>query len=184
MNNKLLKWMVAIMVAIVILITVSVIHDRVRENNKNEFTFKPGIVVINNSSIPYIDTMVAVMLDNVFGYDTMYVSIVDIPHPVGTKDIDLYAFIEQNPFSKRAYYLFVDPRMSKSMKLTIVAHEMVHLDQMESGRLIGLPWLPGKIYNGDTIDFKKVPYEQRQFEIDAFLIGPEYEKILKNLIYN
>lgn len=185
MRNKSIAFVFGwIVVAFLVFLTFVILRDNYRESHKNKFEFPTTIEVSNVSSIPYLDTLVMVAVNKIMQYDSMYILISNMVVPIKAGDVQLLGYIQQNPYYTHTYNIYVDPTMRGGEKILFVAHEMIHLNQIESGRLISLPDLPGKIYDGDTIAYYKVPYSRRAFEIDAEASSGSLEQQLRHLIYD
>jgi hypothetical protein len=175
-------WILVAVLGMMLLIFIGIRWNNNRESNKNVYEFPTSLSVQNVTTVPYIDTLIAVTLNKIMYYDSMSVIVVKMPK-LSTDKMDLIGFIEEDPQVKHQYYLYVDPQALRNNVEAFVVHEMIHLDQMESGRLRRVSGLTGKIFDGDTIDIMKVPYEQRAFEVEAYALGPDMVKKLDDLIY-
>lgn len=79
------------------------------------------------------------------------------------------------------YYLFMN-ESSRDRSIEIIGHELIHLDQYNSKRLV---------YENDTLiwDNKKIarteiPYDERPWEIEATSQGRELAEKIRNILYD
>ena len=56
---------------------------------------------------------------------------------------------------------FIKPNGSLRSMITTIAHEMIHVWQVERGDLVGRSW--------KGLDFQKMPYEYQPWEVEAFM---------------
>jgi hypothetical protein len=139
-------------------------------SNQKERTFKKvtlshNNIITNKTSKSYLDTLVSEGLD-VLGLKGEFVMIKDMDparkSSMGT-DMELRAFIigEHNQ-----YVIYIDD-LNREESLTILSHELIHLQQYSSGRLIRMEdhfmMFDNEVYNVD-----EVPYKERPWEIEAF----------------
>ena len=78
----------------------------------------------------------------------------------------MYAYIQKNPYENNSYFIFVNKDIDISIN-EVLSHELTHLKQMQNGRLIQNN-INYAIFLGDTINFSKIPYDHRLYEIEAF----------------
>jgi hypothetical protein len=139
-------------------------------SNQKEQTFKRvtlshNNIITNKTSKPYLDTLVSEGLD-VLGLKGEYVMIKDMnPSLKGSlgPETELRAFIigERNQ-----YIIYVDD-LNREESLTILSHELIHLQQYSSGRLIRMEdhFI---MFDGDAYNVNEIPYKKRPWEIEAF----------------
>jgi hypothetical protein len=139
-------------------------------SNQKERTFKRvtlshNNIITNKTSKSYLDTLVSEGLD-VLGLKGEYVIIKDMnPSLKGSlgPDTELRAFIvgEHNQ-----YTIYISD-LNREESLTILSHELIHLQQYSSGRLIRMED-NFMMFDGDAYNVNDVPYKKRPWEIEAF----------------
>ena len=79
------------------------------------------------------------------------------------------------------YYLFMN-ESSKDQSIEIISHELIHLEQYESKRLVfendTLTW------NNQKFSRAEIPYDDRPWEIEAFSKGKDLAQKVRNILYN
>jgi hypothetical protein len=103
---------------------------------------------------------------DVLGLKGEYVMIKDMnPSLKGSlgSETELRAFIigERNQ-----YIIYVDD-LNREESLTILSHELIHLQQYSSGRLIRMED-HFMMFDGEAYNVNEIPYKERPWEIEAF----------------
>jgi hypothetical protein len=153
---------------------------------KKETTFRTYTSLNNNyiqnfvQSKTYLDTIVMVGLDKlgINGYS------VQIRPQQSTIKIDdeftTEAFIIGN---ENQSVIYTKESLGRGTAIKILAHELIHLEQYRSGKIkrVGTK---GVEWDGELIeDITLIPYNEREWEKEAFSKGRELEKeIRKELI--
>lgn len=148
---------------------------------ENEFEFKPSIVVENNTDKDF-DKYVKIVLQEIMEMDSVKILIFKMPVEFRVESINIRGFIQKIPTGNSDYAIHVSKTLTKSEYKMLVAHELVHLQQMEEGRLIEL----GNgisVWEGDTLDLREVPYSVRGYEQEAALKSKEILRELDRLLY-
>lgn len=174
----------AIFLAIVLcLLTFLAVYYNTRpEPVKKVFEISNTIKVVNLSNRPYIDTLVAVTLQEIFQLDTVKVTIFDMKQYLDSEEYIISGYITKDHYNPHSYYIFINPERLMVSVYAFLSHELLHLQQMEEGRLVPLDnW--GQVYRGDTIAYALVPYGKRMSEIETFMSEGRIERRLKQLIY-
>ena len=184
MKSNTKSWLIAIALLIIVgIITFTIVMNiRFKRIHKPVFEFPTTVVAMNTTIVPYLDTIALVMLNKVMKFDTIKVIILNMPD-IDFEDGVLSAYVDKDPQVLHQYWLHVNPDVARDHALLMIAHECVHIQQCEAGRLIKLSPDMAK-FDKDTIWFDKVPYMQRKYEIEAYKIQSSYEKILNKLIYH
>ena len=79
--------------------------------------------------------------------------------------------------------IYTKESLGRGTAIKILAHELIHLDQYRSGKIkrVGTK---GVEWDGEYIeDITLVPYNQREWEIEAFTKGKELEKEIRKELY-
>ena len=144
-----------------------------KENEFNKSYFKPVELsnnnrVFNQTDRKYLDTIVSVGLDflRVKGTNVL---IKDLPKDVKQRIDNLEDFNLRGAVAKvDGGYIIVLTKMSKREAMRVMSHELIHVQQYDSGRLTPIDSVTIR-YNGTNYDINKVPYKDREWETDAFL---------------
>lgn len=113
--------------------------------------------VVNTTEHPMLGEAVTQGL-NLLGLDSIKVTIVETPHNQN----------EQNYLNKinDDYFLFIDIDQRKSKLLRIVAHELIHIQQYESGKLLD-DKSDFVIWDDSKYRLENTPYNLRPWEAEA-----------------
>jgi predicted metallopeptidase len=154
--------------------------------NKEEY-FKPyelsdNNTVTNFSKHKYVDTVVSIGLD-VLNIKNNYVTIRDVPEQIiesfkKQNDMDLGASI----IGANDQYIIYINELSRTTSTKIMAHELIHLEQYDSGRLrvIGSGVV---IWEGKEMNVLDMSYNERPWEKEAFRRQDDLEKKLLEKLY-
>ena len=170
-NILLIIFVIIAIVGIILLVT------------RKEPTFKTYTAINKNyiqnfvQSKTYLDTIVVVGLDKlgISGY-----SVHIRPQQGSIKIDDEYsteAFILGNEYQS---VIYTKESLSRITAIKILSHELIHLQQYRSGKIkrIGPK---GVEWDGILIDdITSIPYNEREWEIEAFDKGRELEKEIRN----
>ena len=177
MKNKNTLLIILLIISIIALILLVVKKE---EPFKSYTPLNLNYVQNYVQSKTYLDTIVMVGLDKlgIGGYS------VQIRPQQGSIKIDdefsTEAFIIGNEYQS---VIYTRESLGRGTAIKILAHELIHLQQYRSRKLIKLE---GKNveWDGNIInDITSIPYEEREWEKEAFEKGRELEKeIRKELI--
>lgn len=150
----------------------------------NDFNFPDTLVVNNYTEHSNADTITMVLLHEIFDYDTMKVNIFDLSNFKQMRNTEFSGYIIKNRNFDKSYDIFIAKKLPISLN-KILSHEIIHLNQFETGRLKYVDDQPSKmIYEGDTIDLNSVDYYERPFEKDAFSKQSSITRQLNNTLYS
>ena len=136
-------------------------------------------LILNNSNIPYIDTILYIGLDNT-GIQNIVVTVYDLTNEMKnsfSSSIELKAnlYIDDG-----LYYLWVDD-MDRKEAVKVISHELTHFTQyyikdlwFEKGRLV---------WKGDSVNLESIYYYDRPWEIEAFDKQDSIYKILAKELF-
>jgi len=143
--------------------------------------FPESIIVGTTSSYPDVNLISKTLANKVLKMDTIQLMIVDVP-PKLQGEYEAYVVPGPVPHS---YVIFLSPLVKRSVDLMrVLSHEFAHIKQYESKRLIPVNIQTGLyVWEGDTINFARIPYEKRGFEIEAFRIEKELKSELYSILY-
>ena len=177
MKNKNTLLIILLILSIIALILLVV---------KKEEPFRAYTPLNTNSvknyvqSKSYLDTIVMVGLDKlgIGGY-----SVHIRPQQGSIKIDDEYsteAFIIGNVFNS---VIYTKESLTRGTAIKILAHELIHLQQYKSGKLAKLEGRNVQ-WNGNIInDITSIPYNEREWEKEAFEKGKELEKEIRKELY-
>ena len=157
---------------------------KIISNNKREpvvSTFPETIIVGTTSAEPYINLIAKTLAHKVLNMDTIQLMIVDMP----PKMRSIYdAFVVPGP-APHSYVIFLSPTVrSQSEIRRVLSHEFAHIRQYNSKKLIPVNIDRGiYVWKGDTINFARISYEDREFEIEAFADEVNIKRELYNILY-
>lgn len=136
--------------------------------------------VFNNTTLGFYDTIILTGL-NILGVEGVGVTV----EPVSTKAKEVFAS-QGGELAAHirefygSYYLYIEPS-SKKESIDVIAHELIHLTQYNSGQLS---------YANDTITWNgkkyhkyEIPYGERPWEIDAEEKGVVLASKIKQKLY-
>ena len=146
---------------------------------KDETDFPEMPVVINNTDYNLIPAT-KLMLIEVLNRDSVFIKFEYMPE---NYMLTHAAFIIEDFFFKNHYAIYLTKNLKGSHLGVVIGHELVHLDQYESGDLKQLNFYEGiYIYKGDTIYNNFIEHDERPYEIDAMEREEEtYYQIFKSL---
>jgi len=163
---------------VMVLITVLIISLLSKEKT---FEYKPiskDNLVWSRTTKNYLDTIVSVGLD-ILDVKGVSVHIKDMDKDVEVGEYTIDAYINGIPTQ---YIIHVNTKLSRDVSINVMAHELIHLLQIERGDLVqgknSVIWM-GKIYN----DPKSIPYLSREWELQAYKDGIQLEKKLRSRLY-
>lgn len=185
------KWIIGTILLIIIGFTVlkSTFLDKLKikissyhEKTFKKFDIKSTNMIANRTKDNYLDSIIYVGL-NELGIDSIAVTIRPITEEA-KKQFDSDGTLEAYIIGKnRQYIIFLDD-MSRDKAITVLSHEMIHLQQYSTRRLIvqeyGVIW-DGRSYFGyELFDLK---YENRPWEIEAFADQRPLEFKIRKILY-
>lgn len=162
-------------------ITFIVLLSDCRKKEKEVLVFPSSVIAHNYTAYENLDTFAMVAMNKVFDIDTLTVNIYYKNVNVNSNMLDVYAFIQKSPYTPHTYAIFVARKMPVDIK-QVLAHELVHMYQMETG---ALEQRDNKsiIFNNQLIIFKDVEYNDRPYEIEAFAKQASVLKETNDLMY-
>lgn len=169
MKKNIIWVILSFIVLLFILWGIGRLIDRYKESNRNHYDFPSTIEVNNYTEHIKSDTIIMILLNKVYNYDTMQINLYKMRDIFNNSNYDIKMYVVSN-YAAHSYNIFINnENMSENDLMEYFSHEVVHIDQMERGDLI--------IYNnnddycyymGEVIIYSKVPYKERPFEIEAF----------------
>jgi hypothetical protein len=157
-------------------------------NKKEETPFKEielpdtANFINNRTDNKYIDT-VLLLAANKLGIDGAIISVFPMSDDVRINferdnNISLKAFIVGSGFQ---YAIFTED-LSRAESITVFSHEMIHLKQYNSNRLVVLD--NGVVqWEGQKLEVNSIPYNDRPWEREAFQNERKIANDLKKILY-
>lgn len=144
-------------------------------------TFSPTIEIVNGTDYD-IDTTLLTIADKILELDTLTIRVYYSRITLEQDGVIVNNFAIKN-VPPHDYSIFVGKELNKAMVRKVIAHEMAHIKQYESGRLIEID--KGIMqYDGKIINLSKTEYKNRPFEIDAFNEQGRILSMLNRIVYN
>lgn len=140
-------------------------------------------VVVNRTSFPYLDTITHVGLSelNIEGI-TILIREIEKSKTI-EDDYDVNAYVVATRGGGDTYLIFIKKGLTRLKAIDILSHELVHIKQYDSKKLI----LVGDGYvtwkGGDVQDIGEIPYMDREWEKEAFSTSPILRTKLSNKLY-
>lgn len=135
--------------------------------------------VLDRTKTSYLKTIVDVGLYEL-DIDSSYVIISKMPESMKNSIGDEFEMKASIIGEGKQFMMYVDD-MDRMEAIKIISHELIHLEQYQSGRLVKLD--DNKVlWEGKVLDVKKIPYMKRPWEIEAHKKDNELEKKIKNML--
>lgn len=178
MNMKQLKKIIIVFALCVGLILLVVnLNKNIDEIHINHIEITNSHQIYNNTSNKFYDTLFSVGLKILEIQDTVFIR--HIPE----------SFLEQTPDNyngfiiplDKYYIIYLKKDLNKDELFEVVSHELIHLQQFKSKRIIimdnGIVQWEGKDYSID-----KINYHERPWEIEAFRYQYSLSIIMKDIL--
>lgn len=165
-----MKRIIPILVAILIIIMGYFIYKAITQPERIRLEVNLSDVnntVINQSSIPYLDTLAHIGLQGL-KVEGIILTLLDIKpqHQINLLDGEVVnGFVSAR--SKGDILLFLNPNLKEGSIITYLSHELVHVHQVHTGKL----WVMGNDiarWDGKIVNVNDWPYLGRPWEVDAF----------------
>jgi len=176
-NMKTNKWWIILVLIILGLIIYLITRP---ERKFEQYQFKQHNLVLNAAEPSYLDTIVQVGLDKMSIQGVVVVIRNQTEAQSLGGDYETEAYLRTNGDQ---YEIRVKSSIGRAKAISILAHELIHLQQYETDLLKNLG---GKavIWKGDTIpDITTIDYMKRGWEEDAFKHGPNLAKEIKSVLW-
>lgn len=123
--------------------------------------------VVNFSSVPYLDTLAHIMMIELKLENTEIV-LHDVTNAARS---NIFKGEVVNGFVVERFdgvmQVFVYPFKTRVKTFQVLAHELIHVSQVENKKLQVLSPLTA-IWNGDTLSINEIKYMDREWEIEAY----------------
>ena len=147
----------------------------------NEITLPTNTYIRNRTGQTYLDTIVSVGIAEL----NLYPKVVSIeffdPSMINTDDDMEY---QAHIIGENGQYIIYVVDMSRSKAIQVLSHELIHLEQMELGKIVvnreenTITW-KGVEYTEHTVP----DYSVREWEIDAERRSSSLRKVIKSILY-
>jgi len=175
-----------IIISFIIIVIISLITFLIIKSSKNQpekyfnpVKFNSINYVNNNTDKNYYDTIIEVGLEklNLKGISILITPLSESVKSILGDNYELKAHIRENG---TGYVLFID-NVSREESITIISHELIHLNQYHSKELV---YSNGIVYwqNAEFV-LNDVGYGDRPWETDAFNKETELSKKIKSVLY-
>lgn len=171
---------VSIILAIILLIVVLIKVQNKRDARYfKKQTFENTTNIVNYTEYERLDTIIFVLSENIFEFDTLNVNLYYIPKVLKNDRFEYYALVQELPFGY--YSIFIKKGLKLHKIKSILSHEFIHIEQYKKGDLEVYPNYA--TYKGEYIPFKTIEYKDRTYEIEAFKRQNKICKQLNNILY-
>jgi len=171
----------------IILIIIAIIIFTSKPKKRAVLQFPTAIVINNYTDAKLADTIIMTIVNKILKYDTATFNVFYMPKVFNGDNIQIYGFITKVEYVNHTYNIYISSKYKEYNIYSLLSHELVHFDQMEKGFLIvPSPSVSDKynIWMNDTIHLFEVPYENREYEMDAFKRANSIESELKNILFH
>lgn len=173
------KWIIIILVILIIGVIIWLI------SKQKEKYFKPIAIENNNifnrvSNKTYLDTIAYAGIKslNLQGLIIVIKPLTDEVKNNFSSEFDLKAYIIGQDDT---YIIYVDTNLSKSEYISTFSHELIHLEQYYTKKLIMNNNIP--IWKGEQMNLNNIKYQDRPWEIEAFSKQRDLEQKMNNFLY-
>lgn len=137
--------------------------------------------VVNFSSVPYLDTLAHVMMEELKLENTEIV-LHDVTDAVR---LNIFKGEAVNGFVIERFdgviQVFIYPFKTRTKTFQVLAHEVIHVSQIASKKLKVLDRSTA-IWNSDTLNIKEIKYMEREWEIEAYNNQNKLVNIAKRIL--
>lgn len=177
MKNKITLLVIGTILVLIVLLLLTI---RASSNDRpfNKVELSGNNLITNSTNTAYLDTIVSVGLDEV-GIVGNVVSINELSDAAKMNfNGGLKAHLR---YFNGMYYLFID-EMDRQKAITVIAHEIVHIMQYNSGTFVYDEY--GKIiWMGTESSLDEYEYDQRPWEIEAYQKETELASKIYKILY-
>lgn len=174
-----MKKVTVIVLLIILLVTLIFLFTK-KEKKFKQIELTNTSQIFNSTKYAYYDTIVSIGLSQL-GINGVTISIIPLSDKAKENFLsqggDLNAHIRE---SQGDYFLFIEPT-SKSQSITIISHELIHLQQYHTQKLYyeyGVVYWEGQPYSLD-----ETIYTQRPWEEEAFSKEKDLSQKISNILY-
>lgn len=173
------KFKVLIGIIIGIFIGLIIYLSQIPEKPFSKIILENNNHITNSTNMLFLDTVLQVGLNELHIKDT-YIVLMPLIASVNVnskESIDVAAYIKTESFK----YVIVISKVNRQKSIEILSHELIHLNQYYTKRLIinkdTAYWLGTKLIISDLV------YENYPWEIEAFKLQYDLKDKIKNELY-
>lgn len=169
-----------LLIVLFIFLIRSIIIDE-KSFNQIDLSFSTNTIQ-NYSSVAYLDTITHVGMHEL-EMDNLSIMLLDIPNHIIHKIMvgeQVNGFVLQ--LTDSLYQVYINPKLSRRQHINIVSHEIIHIQQNSTRRLIMLE-SPFVIWEGDTLNVNQIDYMDREWETEAYRIEGRIERKIRQILY-
>jgi hypothetical protein len=146
----------------------------------NQVILSENNFILNNTNTSYYDTVLSVGLDLV-GINGATIQFENLSESAKSQfDGELKAHIR---YYNNIYYLFID-NTSREESIQVIAHEIIHMIQYNSGQLKYDNQTGIIEWNGEQLTIETTEYDKRPWETDAFQRDNQLSNSIRDILYN
>ena len=165
--SKLEKFLIVLIIIFAGVLLYNILKPAPKLKDVNFHLDYPTNIVTNVSSVSYADTLTHAGL-KVLDIDSVRIVIHDLPDERSMSLMeDTKGFVISS--TPRFLNIYMDGSMGRSQYIKILSHELIHVKQVYSGRLITddapVFIFDNKKYNKDFIPYSVHPWEQEAYRL-------------------
>jgi hypothetical protein len=177
MKRNLARW-IQIILGILLFALLFFMLLKNQKNGFNSVEFHDNNEVYNRTENTFLDTITLAGLHSLNIKNTA-VLIAPLRTIDIQQDLELKGYIIQ---SNNGFIIFIK-RVGRRESIEIIAHELIHLEQLKSKRLVNQD--STLIFEGTQYDIRNIPeYSIRPWEIEAFKRQSQVESKIIEVLYN
>lgn len=145
-----------------------------------DYKFKETNQVFNLHETVWMDTIVQVGLDQLEIEDQLVIIKTQRAKRDLGNDLETEAYIQTNG---QQYVIWIRPGLSRAKAIDVLAHELIHLKQYYTEKLVVLNGAR-VVWDGEIIDdITQLDYLTRPWEREAFELAPDLAKQIKGQLW-
>lgn len=181
------KFIKVLVLLLILIISFLMIRSMFKDSDppfRSDLVITPVHDIRNWSSIQYADTVLHIALE-VLRLDkeiTIFIHDMQPPHfrITPTQSGTLRGFV--HVLSGKDYQIFLDSSLSRQVIIETLAHELIHIDQFRSGRLVELS-NQEVLFRDQVYEVSSIDYEDRPWEREAFRHQRPIQRHILNRVY-
>lgn len=145
-----------------------------------DYQFKETNQVFNLHETVWMDTIVQAGLDQLGIEDQLVIIRTQRASRELGDDLETEAYIQTNG---QQYVIWIRPGLSREKAISVLAHELIHLKQYQTQKLMVLNGAR-VVWDGEIIDdITQIAYHTRPWEREAFELAPDLAKQIKKRLW-
>lgn len=173
---------IILIIVVILLLGLIIFLVTRKEKPFNQLTFPITNVVTNKTTNVNFPPIINAGLHEL-NIDSVYVMVVPMSDKMKTNGVgdESYELLGSLIGNRLQNTLYVN-KMSRSQAISVISHELIHLDQFHSGRLVKKDGINMVSWEGKIYDVTVTPYMERPWEIEAFKRDKDLEKKIIKLL--